>query len=385
MNFDKIIDRRLSESIKWQRYPADVLPLWVADMDFAAPQAVQDALHARVTHGVLGYGSDSAPLREILVDRMLKLYDWVINPEDIVFLPGVVTGFHLVCAAFCNAQKGYAIQTPVYPPFFHVQSNLNLPCRESALVNHDLHYATNYDDLALKTAADAAVFILCNPHNPVGRVFTRQELEKMAEICLKNKVLICSDEIHADIIFDQRVHIPIASLDREIADQTITLMAPSKTFNIAGLDTSIAIATNPELRQTLEQHRGGLVGYPNILGMAAAEAAYRDGQPWLDALLPYLQANRDFLVDYLHQHMPEIGITPPEGTFLAWLDCRQLHLPASPYQFFLEKAKVALNDGEGFGKDGAGFVRLNFGCPRATLHEALQRMKTALEGLHSHA
>jgi cystathionine beta-lyase len=222
------------------------------------------------------------------------------------------------------------------------------------------------------------VFLMCNPHNPVGRAFDKHELETMASVCLKHKLVICSDEIHCDIVFNGKRHIPIASLDPEISNQTITLMAASKSFNIAGLNCAFAVIQNPELHQKFCAARKGLVGGVNVLGLVAALSAYKEGQSWLNHLLMYLESNRDFLYNYVNQEMPGVSMGLPEATYLAWLDCRKSAIPGNPYQFFLENARVACNDGDHFGSGGKGFVRLNFGCPRSMLQEALERMKNAL-------
>jgi cystathionine beta-lyase len=225
------------------------------------------------------------------------------------------------------------------------------------------------------------LFILCNPHNPVGRVFQRQELERMAEICLRHDMVICSDEIHCDLVFPGNRHVPMASLAPEIADQTITLMAPSKTFNIPGLKCSVAIVQNPELRKKLKRTHTGLVHGVNVMGYTAALAAYRDGQAWLDEVLRYMEANLDFLLQYVEAHLPGITMSRPEGTYLAWLRCHEAGIPGNPHEFFLKQARVAVNDGAVFGRGGEGFVRLNFGCPRSMLTEALDKMKEALLAL----
>jgi cystathionine beta-lyase len=242
-------------------------------------------------------------------------------------------------------------------------------------------YAIDHDAFERAITDRTRIFILCNPHNPVGRVFQRQELERMAEICLRHNLVICSDEIHCDLIFDGNRHLPIATLSPEIARQAITLMAPSKTFNIAGLQCSIAVIENPELREKYKAARAGLAPEINIMGMVAALAAYGEGGPWLDEALRYLQANRDFLLRYVNEQLPGVRMAKPEGTYLAWLDCRQANIPGNPHEFFLQEAKVALNDGAAFGRGGEGFVRLNFGCPRSTLAEALEKMKNALTAL----
>jgi cystathionine beta-lyase len=241
------------------------------------------------------------------------------------------------------------------------------------------HDFDGFEQAILDTGtARVSLFLLCNPHNPVGRVFEKAELERLAEICLRNDVVICSDEIHCDLVFQGYPHVPIASLAPEIAAQTITLFAPSKTYNVAGLSCSVGVVQNPDLRARVQQAGAGLISHVNVLGFTAALAAYRDGQEWLDALLVYLEANRDYLLEYIGTHMPGVKCQKPEGTYLAWLDCREAGIPANPHEFFLEHAGVVLNDGATFGTGGEGFVRLNFGCPRATLTEALERMRAAI-------
>jgi len=378
-DFDQFIDRRAPECLKWYVYDADVLPLWVADMDFRAPEPVIQALQQRVAHGVFGYCLAPSELREVIVERLARLYGWLVSAEDLVFTPGVVPGFNLAARAVASPGEGMLVQTPVYPPILHAPANCGLAANEMELTRRpDGQYEIDFDLFAAAITERTRVFLLCNPHNPVGRVFRRDELERLAELCLRHDIVICSDEIHCDLLFSGSQHIPIASLAPEIADRTITLMAPSKTFNIAGLYCSVAIIQNPELRHKFNAARADLVGWPNILGYTAALAAYRHGQPWLDEVLRYLEGNRDFLLQYVAEHLPGISIVKPEGTYLAWLDCRQAGLPGNPHEFFLKQARVALNDGATFGRGGEGFVRLNFACPRATLTEALKRMKTAL-------
>jgi len=332
-----------------------------------------------VAHGVFGYCLAPPELREVIVERLARLYGWTVSTEDLVFTPGVVPGFNLAARAVTSPGDGMLVQTPVYPPILHAPANCGLASNEMELTRRpDGQYEIDFDLFAATITERTRVFLLCNPHNPVGRVFRRDELERMAELCLRHDMIICSDEIHCDLLFSGHQHIPIASLAPEIADRTITLMAPSKTFNIAGLCCSVAIIQNKDLRDKFNAARADLVGWPNVLGYTAALAAYRDGQPWLDGVLRYLEANRDFLLQYVAAHLPGIAMTKPEGTYLAWLDCRQAGLPGKPYEFFLKQARVALNDGATFGRGGEGFVRLNFACPRTTLLAALERLKTAL-------
>ena len=377
-NFDVLPDRRPTESIKWNKYHPDVLPMWVADMDFVSPEPVIRALRERVDHGVFGYPRDMPELRQVIVERMQARHSWLISPEDVVLIPGVVTGFNIACHAFA-AGEGVLVQTPVYPPFLSAPEAAGCFRQEADLVRSaEGTYGIDWDSFEAAITPQTRLFILCNPHNPVGRVFTRTELEHMADLCLKHNVIICSDEIHCDLVFSGNRHIPIASSDPEIARQSVTLIAPSKTYNIAGLESSIAIIQDTGLRKQYLAARRGLVGWVNLFGQIAALAAYRDGQEWLDQLLIYLEVNRDYLVDFIRQEMPCISVGKPEGTYLAWLDCRNAGLDGSPYQFFLEKARVAVNDGADFGHNGKGFVRLNFGCPRSLLAQALDCMKFAV-------
>jgi cystathionine beta-lyase len=356
-----------------------VLPLWVADMDFRSPEPVVRALHERVEHGVFGYGGDPPGLREVIVERLQSLYSWRVSPEDLIFLPGVVTGFNLATHAVTSPGDGLLVQTPVYFPMLRVADEVGLTNDEMELTRRaDGVYEVDFDLMEQTIGDRTRIFLLCNPHNPVGRVFRRDELERMAEICLRHQIVICSDEIHGDLILSGHRHLPIASLSPEIADQTITLMAPSKSYNIPGLKCSVAIVQNRELREKLQRTYRGLVHGVNILGYTAALAAYRDGQPWLDEVLRYVEANLDFLMQYVEEHLPGISMSRPEGTYLAWLSCHEAELPCNPHEFFLQEARVALNDGAVFGRGGEGFVRLNFACPRSLLAEALDRMKAAL-------
>lgn len=382
-SFDDVIDRRATESTKWNLYDADVLPMWVADMDFRSPEPVIRALQERMAHGVFGYARETEELPALLVERMKRRYDWEIKPEDIVFLPGVVVAFNMAAHAFVGNGNGILMQTPVYHPFFWISKFVGTVSQENQLVQDtDGSYSVDWDDFENRIDDRTRMFLLCNPHNPVGKVFTRDELERMAEICLRRNLLICSDEIHADFVYAGHRHVPIASLNPEIAQRTVTLMAPSKTFNIAGLECAFAIVQNPELRQQLRDGGHGLAYHANMIGYIAATAAYREGQPWLDALLAYLDDNRRYLTDFVNQNMPGLRTRMPDGTFLSWIDCRAAGIPGKPGEFFLDKARVGLNEGEMFGPGGQGFVRFNLGTPRSLLVEALERMKNALDALH---
>jgi len=380
-DFDRLIERRGTHSDKWQKYGPDVLPLWIADMDFQSPEPVIRALRGRVEHGVFGYLAFEQPeFHELFADRLLKRYNWRVSPDAVVLIPGVIPGFNVAGRVLAAPGDGLILQTPVYPPILRAASSIGLTREEAPLARRpDGSYAPDLDAFAAALRERTRFFLLCNPHNPVGRVFSRDELTRLAEVCLRRGLAIVADEIHCELTLDGQRHTPIASLAPEISERTITLMAPSKTFNLAGLKCSVAIIPNAALREKFVAGRVDLVQTVNVLGYAAAFAAYRDGQPWLDELLRYLEANRDFVVEYVRARLPGVAVAPPEATYLAWLDCRNAGPAApDPFTFFLEKARVALSDGALFG--AGGFVRLNFGCPRSILTEALDRMSLALTG-----
>ncbi|MCD4672881.1 MAG: pyridoxal phosphate-dependent aminotransferase [Anaerolineaceae bacterium] len=378
-NFDSPIDRLSSESIKWHYYDENVLPMWVADMDFRSPQPVIDALQQRVDHGVFGYAHDVPGLKDMILNWLSEHYNWQVQPEYLVYVPGVVPGFNMAAQSLTQPAGGLLIQTPVYMPFLEVPANAGMQMNSMELSRQpDGRYEIDFNAFEAAAADNTGMFLLCNPHNPVGRVYNRSELEHMAEICLRHKVIICSDEIHSDLIFSGQQHIPIASLDPEIAQNSITLLAPSKTFNIAGLGFSFAVIPNPHLRQAFEQARRGTAGWSNVLAMTAAHAAYQHGTPWLQAALEYMETNRDYLTEFVNTQLPGVHMMKPEGTYLAWLDCHEMQVSGNPQKFFLEEARVGLNDGETFGPGGERFVRLNFGCPQSLLKESLKRMRQAL-------
>jgi cystathionine beta-lyase len=379
-DFDRVIDRRSTDSNKWRKFPADVLPLWVADMDFPSPPAVVRALHARVEHGFFGYLTEHNDLPEVVAERVAKRYGWRINPEAVVTLPGVIAGFNQALRALTSPGDGMLIQTPVYPPIMRSAGNHGLRRDEHPLTRGaDGRYTVDLDAFAAALRETTRVVLLCNPHNPVGRLYGRAELEGMAAACLRRDTVIVADEIHCDLLLDGRQHAPVASLAPEIEQRTITLMAPSKTFNLPGLKCAVGIIPNAALRERFVAAAGDLVPKINLLGYTAAVAAYREGDAWLEALLGYLKANRDFLVQQVRATLPGVAVAPAEATYLAWLDCRgSARAGRDPYTFFLERARVALSDGVTFGPGGAGFVRMNFGCPRALLAEGLERMRAAL-------
>ncbi|MBN1484117.1 MAG: PatB family C-S lyase [Chloroflexia bacterium] len=379
-DFDQLLDLpRFGDSVKWCLFEEGMLPLWVADMDFHSPAPVIRALVERASHGVFGYALSPGELRQVIQERLARLYDWQVQEEDIFFLPGVVTGFNMACHAVGKPGDEILVEVPVYFPMLDAPGNAGRVCRMVSLLEEEGYYRRDEQTFEAAIGPRTSLFLLCNPHNPVGRAFGRAELERLAEICLRHDVVICSDEIHCDIVFPGHPHTPIASLAPEIAARTITLLAPSKTFNVPGLSCSVAVVQDADLRERVRGAGAGLVSHVNVMGYTAALAAYRDGGPWLEALLRYLEDNCDYLLDYVARHMPLIRCRKPEATFLAWLDCRQAGLPGNPQRFFEEYARVCLNDGAIFGPGGEGFLRLNFACPRATLQRALERMRQAYE------
>jgi cystathionine beta-lyase len=378
MNFDKLINRRYSDSIKWNKYGEDVLPLWVADTDFPPPDSVISALRNRLDHGVFGYSKPQEFTREAIQSWLLEHHEWSVETNDILLLPGVVQGFNLTALAYTNPGESVLVQTPAYHPFLEVAENANLIQQTHQLSRKkDGSYAIDIDEFKNSITPETRVFLLCNPQNPSGRVFTKTELSQMADACLEKNIIICSDEIHCDLTYKGYKHIPTASLSPEISAQTITLISASKTFNLAGLESSAAIISNPALKDRFCAQMKGLIGSVNIFGETALAAAYSQGADYLIELLDYLQVNRDVLVNYVNAELPGIRISAPEGTFLGWLDCSATNIE-DPAHHFLEHAKVALNPGSWFGNNFQKFARINFGCPRETLLTALSRIKGSL-------
>lgn len=376
--FDTVVTRLGTDAKKWGAYPSDILPMWVADMDFAAPPSVIEALRHRVEHGVFGYCLPQDSLRTQIVDDMQKKYGWTISPDDIVFLPGVEPGFNMALKSETKPDDGLLIQTPVYNPILTAHRHWGLQSIEVPLRESNDGYSIDADALD-EGMGRSRVFLFCNPHNPTGKVFTREELGHIAQSAIRHDVLVISDEIHCELLLDGRRHIPIASLSAEIADRTITLMSASKTYNIAGLKAAFAIVTNPQLRQRFNASRLGLVDSVNLFGLEAAHAAYMSASEWREALLSYLEGNRDYLQSEIARRFPKIRIVPAQSTYLAWLDCSALDLPEPPQAFFLNRGKVAFSAGSDFGAAYGNFIRLNFGCPRSLLVEGLDRMTAALE------
>lgn len=383
INFETEINRRNSGSTKWDDadllYSAkDVLPLWVADTDFAPPATVLEALQARVGHGVFGYPSPRFLGYEALADWLKQRHGWETKLEWTVNSPGVCTALTVAVQTLTHPGDKVIIQPPVYPPFFSSISQTGRTVLENPLILENGQYRMDFPDLARK-ASQAKMLILCSPHNPGGRVWTAAELEQLAKIAVANNLIVVSDEIHCDLVYSGRRHIPLASLNPEIARLTLTCVAPSKTFNVAGLYTAAVVVPDKGLRDKFYEAISILsLTKSNVFGITALEAAYKHGGPWLDELLPFLAANAAYLVGRINQETPKIKVTMPDGTFLAWLDCRELGLGDQALaDFFGKEARVGLNKGATFGIQGSGFMRLNFGCTRATLKEAVDRIAGA--------
>jgi cystathionine beta-lyase len=370
---------------KWTAYPKDILPLWLADMDFPAPKAILNALHKQVEHGVLGYEIPGRAFNEIVASRMDALYGWKVDPDAIIYTAGVNNGYNIAARVLCDSSRGYLIQTPVYNEFQETEEKVHVPQIVAPLAKkakgNRISYEVDFDALR-KKMKKAGMFLLCHPHNPVGHIYSRAELKKMAEICIENKVTIVSDEIHSEILLGGAKFTPLASLSREIAHHTITLISASKAFNVPGLSCAFAIIPDSHLRKRFYDAAYGMSYEVSTLGLTAARAAFSgkcDG--WLNELRRYLTANRDFLVDYVARYMPDVRMTIPDATYLGWLDFTQTDINGSPFEFFKEKAKVALSEGKKFGKECAGFARINFGTSRKILKEGLEKMRKAMESL----
>ncbi|WP_054950370.1 MalY/PatB family protein [Numidum massiliense] len=383
-DFDTVIDRAHTNSIKWNYSEQvfgtdDVLPLWVADMDFPAPPSVVEALVARAKHPIYGYPGMPTSFFQAAASWFDRRLGVKVDTEWMTELPGVVSGLYVAVEAFTEPGDKIVIQPPVYHPFFDVAKKRGRQLVENPLVETNGYYTMDFADLRRKIDADTRLLILCSPHNPVGRVWTEEELRELADICRENDIIVISDEIHSDLVFEKGAHRPYFSLSEEMADHSLTFVSGSKTFNLAGLFTSVAIAKNRKLLQRFKgmQQRMGLQ-FVNAFGIEALTAAYNGGEQWLDELLPYLHDNATYASNFLRERLPQVKMHVPEATYLAWLDFRDSGVPAEELpHFIVQKARLGLNDGVAFGKEGAGFMRLNFACPRSLLTEALTRLEAA--------
>ncbi len=386
-NFDEYVERRNTKSVKWDGMKEvfgteDALPMWVADMDFLSPTEVVNALIERAKHGVYGYTLKDEGFYNSFIDWVKKRHNWEIERKWIVATPGVISALSLAILTFTKPSDEIILQPPVYYPFFRVVSGLGRKIVYNPLKFENGRYTIDFDDLERKINGKTKMLILCSPQNPTGRVWTEEELSKLGNICKRNDILIASDEIHADIVYKEYKHTPIASLN-DFANNTITFMAPSKTFNVAGLNTAMTIIPNEELLKSFSMMLENMgLGIGNVFGITASQSAYKNGEEWLEALLDYLKENLEFLKSFVAERMPQVKVVEPEGTYLVWMDFRSLNMSDEELRtFMLEKAKVALDDGYIFGPGGSGFQRINIATPRMILKQGLERIENAVKSL----
>ncbi|NLA64026.1 MAG: putative C-S lyase, partial [Bacteroidales bacterium] len=383
--FDQVIDRSNTNSIKIEALEEvfgnkDITPLWVADMDFLAPPEVTKAMKKRIEHGIFGYVQPDDQYFNSIINWLKDRHSWTVTQETISFVPGVVKGFAFAIDAFTNDNDKIIIQPPVYPPFKGTTEDLNREIVNNPLIFENGQYKMDFDNLREVAKTGCKLLILCNPQNPSGRIWSEAELRELAEICYDNDILVISDEIHADLELPGYKHVPFATVSEKAAQNNITLMAPSKTFNIAGIVSSFAVVENKDIREKYFNYLAAReLDKGTIFAYIAAQIAYETGGDWLDQVIEYIQKNIDFVDAFLQKHVPKIKVVRPEASFLIWLDCRDLKLSQPELEnFFIHKAKLGLNSGTMFGKEGEGFMRLNVGCPLITLEKALDNLKKAV-------
>ena len=395
-DFDQICNRRNTDCLKWDMMEpifgsGDLIPLWVADMDLPVAKPITDALKKRVDHPFYGYSQAGTSVINSVVERMKRKFNWDIKPEWIVFTPGVVPALHIAVRSLTHPGDEVILQEPTYHPFFPVVINSGCKIVNNGLKMDNNRYKMDYKGLEEKFNSKSRSFqeagriktiIFCNPHNPVGRLWKRDEIIKMGEIAINNGAVVISDEIHCEILFKDQEHIPFASISKKFEQNSIVCMSPSKTFNLAGLEVSTIIIPNKKLRDNFINTKSGIVPNPNLFGYVALEAAYNHGDEWLEQALDYLQENLDYLKHYTQNKIPNIRVVDPEGTYLIWLDFRDLGMDNETLSSFMKKeAKVGLEDGFIFGESGSGFMRMNIACPRPILKEALERIENAVNKL----
>lgn len=385
-NFDQIVERENTNCVKydvreWYFGKKDVIPMWVADMDFETPEFIREAVLKRASHPIYGYSIKPESYYQAIIQWLQNSHQWQVNQSEICFSPGVVPGFTMAILAFTQPGDKIVVQTPVYFPFFSSILDTGRQLVHNELIENDNYYTIDFEDLEEKLSdSKTKVFMISSPHNPVGRVWNKEELNKMIALCEKHHVLLFSDEIHCDLILPDYKHIVTAHLNEFAKQNTITFMAPSKTFNMAGLSTSFLVIQNPVLKQQFDNllnayHLGG----GNVFGTVALEAAYNYGRPWLNELMEYLQKNIDYLDDFLKSQIPQISFAKPEATYLVWLNCKSLNLNDEDLvNFFIHKAGLGLNKGSIFGLGGSGYMRMNLACPRAILEKSLFQLKEAI-------
>ena len=387
-DFNEKVERLGSNCIKWDLInrtynDSEIIPLWVADMDFKVPEEIGDAIRERLEHPIFGYSLTPSSYYKAAINWFYKRFGWRVEKPWMKFAPGVVPGLKTIVAAYTKPGDEIIIQTPVYHPFYNIIKNNGCQVVENPLICKDGRYEMDFDNLEKVISKKTKMIILCSPHNPVGRVWTKEELKRVGEVCIKNNVLVVADEIHADIVYEPNVHTVFASISEEFADNSIICTAPNKTFNIAGLKTANIIIKNETLREqyVLQMEKDCIEG-PTTLGSVAQEAAYTSGEEWYQDLMEYLTENIDFTLDFFKKRIPRIKIRRPEGTYLLWIDCSELNMkPEELSDFFLKKCKVWLNDGSMFGHAGAMFQRMNIGTSRVVIEEALERIEREINKL----
>ena len=384
-NFDQIVDRKGTNALKTdvlkERYGSDdLIPLWVADMDFLSPPAVSEAIIERAKHGLFGYTSPSQAYYDSIINWVKSNHNWTVYKQWLTFIPGIVKGIAFVIDCFSTQENHIIIQPPVYHPFKIIPTLHQRKVVDNPLVLEAGHYKMDLKDLNKKIDSSTKILILCNPHNPGGRVWTKQELVDLAEICYDNDILVISDEIHSDMTFGDNKHVPFASVSEKAAQNSISFMAPSKTFNIAGIVSSYSIIPNDKIRTKFNNYlKSSELEEGHIFAYLAAQAAYEKGGEWLREAKEYIWGNILFVEEFMKSNIPQIKTMIPEASFLVWLDCRQLNLSQEDLvSLFVKDAKLALNDGSMFGKEGEGFMRLNVGSPRSIIEKALNNLKAAL-------
>jgi len=385
-NFDQIIDRRGTNALKIgvlkERFGReDLIPLWVADMDFQSPPAITEAIIERAKHGVFGYTSAGQEYYDSIINWLEGYHNWKVDQEWLSFIPGIVKGIAFVTDCFSERNDSVIIQPPVYHPFKIIPTLHHRQIINNPLILEAGRYLIDFEDLKNKITSDTRILILCNPHNPGGRVWTKQELIELAELCFDNNILVISDEIHSDLAYKGYYHIPFASVSEKAAQNSITFMAPSKTFNIAGIVSSFSVIPNNEIRERFHEYlKKSELEEGHIFAYIAAQAAYEKGKEWLHELKDYLWENVQFVDSYLKNNIPQIKAMIPEASFLVWLDCRELNLSQEKLvSLFINDANLALNDGIIFGEEGKGFMRLNIGSPRSVIEKALNNLKDAID------
>lgn len=388
-DFDEIIPRKNTNSMKWDKLEEvyqreDLLPMWVADMDFLVAPQITSALEKRIKHGIYGYTFCSDDYYASVINWMKDRHDFNIKKEWIVFTPGVVPAVSYAIRAFTDIGDSVIVQSPVYHPFYNSIKDNKRNIVTNPLIYKDGRYQMDYDDLERKIDSKTKLLILCSPHNPVGRVWTKEELSKLAEICLKNNIKIISDEIHFDIVYKDSKHTVLANISDEIMDNSIICTAPSKTFNIAGIQVSNIIIPNEKMRQRyVKELEVDHIGSPNSIAETVLIAAYNDSKDWLDSAVDYIEKNKDYFINYVNREIPQLKVIKPEGTYLLWVDCSGLGMDRDELRdFFVNKCKIAFNHGEMFGEEGKLFQRVNIACPLAIIEEALYKIKEAVNSLN---